>query len=267
MRALLLAAGLGTRLKPLTDEWPKCLMPIAARPLLEYWLSNFQAMGIPKVLVNTSYHSNIVQNFLARPQFSNWVGWVYESRLLGTAGTLVANLDFFRGHTTLLVHADNWCQCDFSEFVNYHFFKRQANCPITMMTFKTDSPQECGILETDSNGVVVALHEKVAKPPGNLANAAVYLLQPEVIEWLGTHPHLSDFSNEVLPQFIGRIATWHNSGIHRDIGTFNSLRAAQDDPLPSLCWAEKDDWQRNFESTQIFKNLMSKLLAQKEHDE
>jgi len=63
-RALLLAAGFGTRLKPLTDIWPKCLMPIRNRPLLEYWLSILQKSGISNVLVNTHYLSEHVERFL-----------------------------------------------------------------------------------------------------------------------------------------------------------------------------------------------------------
>ena len=82
VRALLLAAGKGTRLQPLTNYWPKCLMPIAGRPLLEYWLKILHDLGIKDVLVNTHSHKDHVETFLARKQFSNWVKPVFEKKLL-----------------------------------------------------------------------------------------------------------------------------------------------------------------------------------------
>ena len=120
VKALLLAAGLGTRLSPLTVNWPKCLMPIGERPLLEYWLETLYSTNVSEVLVNLHHHFEIVQGFLNRPRFKNWVSSVYEETLLGTAGTLKANREYFQDCTTLLVHADNWCQCDFTDFLNYH---------------------------------------------------------------------------------------------------------------------------------------------------
>ncbi|MFL2809738.1 MAG: nucleotidyltransferase family protein, partial [bacterium] len=165
VKALLLAAGLGTRLSPLTDDWPKCLMPIGERPLLEYWLETLYSTGVKEVLVNLHHHSEKVQEFLNRPRFEDWVSSVSEETLLGTAGTLKANKEHFQNCTTLLVHADNWCQCDFAGFLNYHRTYRPANCPITMMTFESPTPETCGIVETDADGVVVAFHEKSNYPP------------------------------------------------------------------------------------------------------
>jgi len=256
VRALLLAAGLGTRLRPLTDQWPKCLMPICKRPLLEYWLHTLYNVGVQKVLVNTHFHADQVNAFLDREQFSSWVKSVYEPELLGTAGSLRANFEYFNGHTTLLIHADNWCICDFGAFLSYHLKQRPANCLVTMMTFDTNTPHSCGVVETDDQGVVVAFHEKVTNPPGKLANAAVYLLEPQVIEWLRCHPEVVDFSAEVIPQFIGRIATWHNTGILRDIGTLPELRAAQNDPMPQYYWTGEDEWQKKFRSSSVFADLL-----------
>lgn len=251
VRALLLAAGLGTRLQPLTNNWPKCLMPINGRPLLDYWLYILRQIGISHAVVNTHYLAEVVSEFLKRPQFNDWVNEVYEPELLGTASTLLHNKVFFQNATTLLVHADNWCQCDFAEFIHYHHYSRPSGCLITMMTFDTDMPESCGVVELDSQNRVVGFYEKVSNPPGNLANAAVYLLEPEVLDWMEKHPDVTDFSTQVLPQFIGRIATWHNFEIHRDIGTYTALFEAQSDPLPLIEWSEPDSWQEMFEKNPI----------------
>ena len=251
IHALILAAGLGTRLRPLTNHWPKCLMPIGDRPLLEYWLQTLYLSGIKHVLVNLHYCSELVSEFLARPVFSAWVDSIYEPELHGTAGSLKKNLSVFKDKTVLLIHADNWCQCDFSAFIEYHQSQRPKYCPITMMTFDTDSPESCGIVEVDEQGVVRSFHEKVTNPPGNKANGAVYLIEPEVLEWLVEQESVNDFSTEVLPNYIGRIATWHNHEILRDIGSAFSLSKAQADPKPERLWLKRDAWEKQFEAHPI----------------
>jgi mannose-1-phosphate guanylyltransferase len=234
MKALLLAAGLGTRLKPLTDIWPKCLMPIKGRPLLEYWLDTLQKLSINDVIVNTHYFSEYVKEFIEQTQFKNRVSITYEDKLLGTAGTIRKNIDFFQNDNVLLVHADNWTSCNFSDFLDYHYNQRPKGTVMTMMTFTCPNPSSCGIVELDDRGVVTKIYEKNKLPPGELANAAIYLLEPEVIKWIVDHPKITDFSTEVLPQFIGKIATWNNKYIHRDIGTFTELINAQKDSTPPL---------------------------------
>ena len=159
LNCLLLSAGFGTRLRPLTDQWPKCLMPIGDRPLLEYWLQNLCEVGIPKVLVNLHHHEDKVRQFLQRPSLRGWVDFVYEETLLGTAGTLLKNKIFFKDSTILLIHADNWCQCDFSDFLEFHHHLRPKHCPLTMMTFDSLTPETCGIVETDEDGIVIKFHE------------------------------------------------------------------------------------------------------------
>ena len=230
-------------------------MPIGERPLLEYWLETLWRSGIREVLVNLHYLPEIVEEFLARPRFRDWVRTVKEMKLLGTAGTLCAHADFFKTQTTLLVHADNWCQCDFAEFLAFHQHRRPKGTVLTMMTFDTKSPQSCGIVEVDDDGVVQAFHEKVTNPPGTRANAAVYLLEPELLSWLVTQPQINDFSTQVLPNYLGRIATWHNPQLHRDIGTIQSLRQAQSDPTPTALWREADSWQEQFLQHPIHQEL------------
>ena len=227
-KALLLAAGLGTRLSPLTDIWPKCLMPIKNRPLLEYWLGILHKVDIDNVLVNTHYYSVYVEDFLKQSHFKDWVHSVYEEKLLGTAGTLRKNADFFQDSTVMMTHADNCTCCDFSDFL-YHHNKRPKDTVMTMMTFTCPTPSSCGIIELNDSGIVVGFHEKVDNPPGRLANAAVYLIEPEVIEWIKNNPEITDFSTEVIPQFMGRISAWENKNIHRDVGTIETLKEAQMD--------------------------------------
>jgi len=243
--ALLLAAGLGTRLRPFTDILPKCLMPIGNIPLLEIWLDQLKNISITQVLVNLHYKKEEVESFLRRDKFRNWVSSVYEEKLLGTAGTLAENYLFFLNKTVFLAHSDNLCVCDFKSFFKYHFHERPKGTSITMMTFKTNTPESCGIVEHDKEGIVRNFHEKVKNPPGNLANAAIYLLEPEVIDWIHSQRNITDFSNQVLPAWVGKIATWENKNVMVDIGTPETLIASQNIDLSNLN-TNKDDWTINF---------------------
>lgn len=228
MRALLLAAGLGTRLRPITNNLPKCLVPIHGKPLLGYWLDLLLgSQEIDRVLVNLHYFPDAVLAYVADSVWKAQVDLVHEQALLGTGGTVLANADFFREHAFMVVHADNLSDFDVHAFIHAHA-ERPPHCVITMMTFSTDDPRSCGIVELDHRGVVTRFHEKVANPPGNLANGAVYIFEPEVLAFLrGLGKSIIDLSTEVLPAFLGRIWTFHNDRYHRDIGTPESLKAAE----------------------------------------
>ena len=253
--AVLLAAGVGSRLDPLTRSWPKCLMPIHGRPLLEYWLLNLKQCKFGQVIVNTHHHAEQVNAFLERACFSEWVHKAPEPYLLGTASTLREHSEIIGSSGVLVAHADNWCDADLIKFQMFHEHYRPPGTVITMMTFVTDAPSNCGIVTLDDKGVVTGFFEKVQNPPGDIANGAVYLLEPEVIAWIRAHPWATDFSTDVLPEFLGRIATWHNHGIHRDIGVLGSLLEAQRDPpmLEENC--PVDDWARTFRVHPIHSNI------------
>ena len=226
MRAILLAAGCGTRLRPITNTIPKCLVPIKGKPLLEIWLDRLTLAGIGPFLVNTHYLADQVDGFIEVSRYKDQVTLVYEPELHGTAGTLIENLDFFKGQDGILIHADNYCLADFSAFVHAHE-GRPAECVMTMMTFRTDTPSTCGIVELDERGVVIGFHEKVAKPPGNRANGAIYILSSELLERLEADlQSVKDFSTEVLNRFISRIYTYETKEVFLDIGTPESYEQA-----------------------------------------
>jgi mannose-1-phosphate guanylyltransferase len=227
MKALLLAAGFGTRLRPLTDSLPKCLVAVGGKPLLERWFDLLFSSGIESALVNTHYLAEQVVGFVAASPEKNKITLSYENELLGTGGTILANKDYFAGEPFLLIHADNLTVFDVRAFVQVHR-DRPGQAAMTMMTFRTDVPESCGIVELDDKGIVVGFFEKVKNPPGNLANAAVYILESEVVDFIASLGKREvDFSTEVIPHFVGRIAAWHNGDYHRDIGTLEGLASAE----------------------------------------
>ena len=227
MRALLLAAGLGTRLRPITNSIPKCLVPIHGRPLLDHWLALLFNGGIESALINTHYLPERVREFVAGSRWRSQVVLTHEDRLLGTGGTILRNRDFFADQPFMVIHADNLSLFDVLAFIAHHA-TRPAGTSITMMTFDTDVPESCGIVELDQRGVVQRMHEKVPQPPGRRANAAVYILEPMVIRFLESlGKPIVDLSTEVLPHFMGQISAFHNDRYHRDIGSLANLRKAE----------------------------------------
>lgn len=225
--ALLLAAGVGTRLAPLTNHIPKCLVPIHGKPLLAYWLDMLGEAGITPLVVNTHHHAAAVEEFVASSPWKKNVVLAYEEKLLGTGGTLLANKARLGDGAFMVIHADNLSRFNVADFVAAHR-NRPDGCILTMMLFRTPTPRSCGIVSLDSRGVVTEFHEKSPNPPGDLANAAVYIMEPDVFDILSaTNLPAPDISLDLIPRCMGRIGAWLNADYHRDIGTPESYAAAQ----------------------------------------
>ena len=218
-KAVILAAGAGTRLRPLTDRMAKCMVPVAGRPLLDYWLEALARIGVRDILVNTHAHAEQVREHLAR--LSGRASGLhamesYEPELLGSAGTLAANAGFAEGASEVfIVYADNFSCVDLRAMLATH---REATAPFTMLLFHAENPSACGIAELDGDGRIVSFVEKPERPASDLANAGVYVLSPEAYaEVAGMRAF--DFGFEVIPRFVGRMQGYLHPGYHRDVGT------------------------------------------------
>jgi mannose-1-phosphate guanylyltransferase len=228
MRALLLAAGLGTRLRPLTESVPKCLVPIAGRPLLVHWLDAlFADPRIERVLINTHYLADQVTTVVRSLPWQQRIDLVHEPSLLGTGGTVLANRAWLGEGPVFVAHADNLTDTSVSHIIDPHLAARKS-VAMTMLAFRTPTPSTCGILELDAQARVVGFHEKVANPPGNLANGAVYVFEPEVVERIAAIGRpVVDLSTEVIPALLPRILAVEYDGFFMDIGTNEALAWAR----------------------------------------
>ena len=226
MKAILLAAGFGTRLRPLTLSTPKCLVEIKGKPLLSYWLENLSSAGITEFLINTHYLSDEVDKYVNNSKFKENCKLVYEKELLGTAGTLLSNLDFIGNDECILIHADNYCLANFKEFINSHR-NRPSSCLLTMMTFTTENPHLCGIVEIDNNNIVKSFYEKKTTAHGFIANGAVYILSKEFICDLKLkYKNCFEFTTEIIINYINKMYTYHTSDVFIDIGTLEMYNKA-----------------------------------------
>lgn len=232
MKVLLLAAGLGARLRPITDTIPKCLVPIHETPLLQIWLARVFHAGLSGAVVNLHYLPDPVKALVAKSPWRDQITYFDEPTLLGTAGTLSATRHLLGEGPVMVVHADNLSAINLVRFQAAHS-ARPPGCIMTMALFDTDSPRTCGIVELDSQARVTAMHEKDPNPPGTLANAAVYIIEPELFDLMEVQdPPATDISTDVIPQVMGRIYSYKIEGYHRDIGSPQALAQAHQDLGP-----------------------------------
>lgn len=227
MKAFLLAAGLGTRLRPLTDRTPKCLLRIGNRTLLDIWLDELARVGVDEVLLNTHHLAALVREHVARRTGGPTVRLAYEPALLGSAGTLVANRGFVEGEDMFLaVNADNLTDFDLELLVDEH---RAGGAIATLTLFHAPDPRACGIVEVGGDGRMTGFVEKPADPPGDLANAGVYAFSPAVLD-LVAEPLPRDIGFDLLPRLVGRArALDMGRAYFIDIGTPAALARARDE--------------------------------------
>lgn len=224
MKAFLLAAGLGTRLRPITDEIPKCLVPICGKPLLEWWIDLFEKHDIDEVLINLHHIPDKVINHISSIKTKVKFHFSYEKKLLGSAGTLRENKDFIIEEEHFFVlYADNLTNINLTEFLN--FFKCN-NQPAALALFETDQPKSKGIVELDKNNLVISFEEKPEKPRSNLANSGIYIFKPEIINFI-PDSELADIGFHLLPKLVHHMVGWKINDFLIDIGTHQHLSIAQ----------------------------------------
>ncbi|MBU0509311.1 nucleotidyltransferase family protein [bacterium] len=225
MKAILLAAGLGTRLGSLTNKTPKCLLPIGGVPLLGHWLRLLEQCGVSEALVNLHHHADSVRDYLSTVKTTVHVTTFFEPELLGSAGTIRAVWDFVASEEDFfIIYADNLAILDLARLWAFH--ERMKQPLLSAVAYPTDEPRRCGILELADDGRVVSFEEKPECPRSNSANAGIHVANGKLWEWLPeTTP--ADFGFHVLPRLVGRMYGYVTDEYIQDIGTPESYVRAQ----------------------------------------
>jgi mannose-1-phosphate guanylyltransferase len=233
MKAIILAAGLGTRLRPITCTTPKCLVPVGGVPLLELWLRQCEQAGVEAALINTHYLAERVEEFVAARRGLP-VTLAYEPTLLGSAGTIAANWDFVDGEESfLVVYADNLTTFRLAELTAFHAGHAQI---ASVALFRSPNPAACGVVEMTDAGLITGFWEKPANPPGNLCNAGIYVFRRQVRPFLPAG-FPSDVGKSLMPALVGQAAGLPIRGYFIDIGTLENYYSAQAD-YAAACAAE-----------------------------
>ena len=227
MKAFLLGAGVGSRLRPFTDHTPKCLVPVKGEPLLAIWLRLLAAHGFHEVLLNTHHLADKVCEYVAaRNAAIPRVTLFHEPTLLGSAGTVAANRAYVKDEDMFLVaYADNLTNVNLSKFCAFHLAKRSA---FSVGLFASAEPTQCGIAELGEDERIVSFVEKPREPKGNLANGGLYLAGPALFDAIPDKPY-TDFGFDVLPSLVGDMFGYRILDYYRDLGTPARLAEAQID--------------------------------------
>jgi NDP-sugar pyrophosphorylase family protein len=228
MKALILAAGEGTRLRPLTADRPKPMLPVGGVPLLEQIVLLLKRHGITDIAINLHYKPWTIINHLGHGR--HWgvrIHYSFEETLLGSAGA-AKRLEWYFDESFIVFYGDLYTDLDLSGLMTTH---RQCGAPITMALYSVDNPSECGIVELDAQSHVRRFVEKPAPDQvfSRLANAGVLVVEPEVLSWLAAERYV-DFGQDVFPQMLASGQTIIGHPITDtliDIGTMENYQKAQ----------------------------------------
>jgi mannose-1-phosphate guanylyltransferase len=225
VKAFLLAAGLGTRLRPITDTLPKCLVPVNGRPMLAWWMDHLERHGVDEVLINLHHLPDPVRAFAAEYKGPVKIHLVMEETLLGSAGTLHANRGFVAGEEQFFIlYADNLTDVDLSALLA---FNTAHPAPLTVGLFHAENPSACGIVSLDDDARIVEFEEKPREPKGDLASAGMFIARGGLFEYVCPASYPYDLGNHVMPTMIGAMNGVLVEGYLRDVGTQEGLHRAE----------------------------------------
>ncbi len=223
MKAFLLAAGHGTRLRPYTDTVPKCLIPIRGVPILEIWLSLCRESGVSDVLINTHAHSSAVVDFVRKQRNTIKLTVIEEEQLFGSAGTLRANRDWIDGDEKFWVfYADVLTSANLKAMLDFHSPQFAA----TLGVYSVSDPQRCGVTCIGPNQVITDFVEKPTYPKSRWAFSGIMIATPQLLEAIPDKAG-ADIAFDVLPRLVGRMRAFPISEFLTDIGTLENYQKAQ----------------------------------------
>jgi len=182
MKAIILAGGLGTRLRPLTHDIPKPLLPIKGRPIIEHAILNFKRHGINDIILSIGHLSDKIKNYFG--QGEKWgvnIEYCIEEQPLGTGGAIKKAASEING-TFLVINGDNLADFDWTTAISTH---KNKGAQVTLSLYPVQDVTQYGIAQLE-NGKILKFIEKpkVEEAPSNLNNAGGYIIEKEVLDML-----------------------------------------------------------------------------------
>ena len=231
LKAFILAAGLGTRLRSLGLDLPKVMVPIGGKPLLQHHFEMLQQQGVTEFVLNLHYlPEKITSYFGDGSRFGVKITYSLETEILGTAGGVKKMEAQLRDGAFLVIYGDNLMRFELAPLVEFH---RARRAQATVALFESPEPWTGGVVETDAAGKVTAFREKPDRKTvsTNLINAGIYLLEPTVLDAIPAG-QFCDFGKDVFPKLLEKGAPVYamkpKAYIH-DVGTPERLAEAQQD--------------------------------------
>lgn len=229
LKAVVMAGGEGTRLRPLTDDVPKPFIPVSGKPAIEYGLEAAVRAGVEEILITTYYKpQRLIERLGGGTRLGARIFYSVEDEALGTAGG-VAKARSWLSDTFIVMSGDVLADVDLNELVAYH---RKVGAEVTMALTTVDDPTQFGIVGLAKDGRIERFQEKPKKEEAfsNLVNAGIYVLEPSALAAVPA-TRAFDFSKDLFPHLLkeGRKLHGHSlQGVWLDVGRpADLLRAAR----------------------------------------
>jgi mannose-1-phosphate guanylyltransferase/mannose-1-phosphate guanylyltransferase/phosphomannomutase len=227
MKAMVLAAGLGTRLRPLTYEVPKPMVPVLDRPVMAHILGLLERQGFDEVVANLHWFPDTIRNY-----FGDRVEYLYEEELLGTAGGVRNARDFFGGDPIVVVSGDALTDVDLRALVERH---REAGGIATLTVKRVPDTREFGVVIHDADGRVQGFQEKPEPEEAlsDLGNCGIYCFDAEVFDYFPDEP-FADWAADVFPELLEHDVPFYvheTDAYWNDVGSLDELRTGTFDLL------------------------------------
>ena len=221
-----MAAGLGTRLQPLTDFLPKPMMPIANRPVLHHLLNLLRRHDVREVGINLHAFPELIQAYFGDgSSLGMSIEWSYEEELLGTAGGTKKLEALWDGETILVTSGDGLHDIDVTALLGHH---RRTNALATLAVKPVEDPSSYGVVILDRDTRVRGFQEKPRKDEArsDLANCGVYVIEPELLARIPVDTFV-DFGRDVWPQLVAAgepLYAYTTMAYWNDVGDLDELR-------------------------------------------
>jgi mannose-1-phosphate guanylyltransferase/mannose-1-phosphate guanylyltransferase/phosphomannomutase len=227
MKAMVLAAGLGTRLKPLTFEIPKPMVPVLDRPVMAHIVGLLAEQGFDELIANLHYHPDAIRDY-----FGDRLEYRHEEELLGTAGGVRNVADFFGDEPIVIVSGDALTDVDLRALVERH---REVGGIATLTVKKVHDTREYGVVIHDADGRIQGFQEKPdpAEALSDLGNCGIYCFSAEIFDYFPDRPFV-DWAQDVFPVLLEHDVPFHvyeTTDYWNDIGSLEELRQGTWDAL------------------------------------
>jgi mannose-1-phosphate guanylyltransferase/phosphomannomutase len=241
MKAVILAGGLGTRLRPFTNKIPKVMVDIEGKPLLYYHIKHLREHGVKDIWISIHhFHETIKKYFGDGSNLGLKIKYSYDKKLPGTSGVLKNQKsgisEDFKKNEFIVVYGDNLTNFNYSKLIEFH---KQNNALISMGLYESYEPWTMGNVEIDRDGRVLNFIEKPEKEKvkSNLVWAGIIVCKPEVSKFIPSKKE-SDFGFDIFPKLLklGKPLFALNPGSYvQDCGTFERLSKARNDFAAGRC--------------------------------
>lgn len=234
IKAIIMAGGMGSRLMPLTQKLPKPLMPVLARPVINYTIELLRAYGIFDMGITLMHMPSMIMDSINK-DFSGVINYFIEEKPLGTAGSVASVGDWLDNNPFLVISGDALTNIDLRQFYIAHI---ESNADITMAVTETDNPSLYGVVQTDKQGYVKNFYEKPKENivDGNLINCGIYIINPAVLKQIPRNEPC-DFARDLFPLIMRKghqIFTYKINRYWCDIGCIPEYYKANMDMLKGV---------------------------------